>query len=165
MCRLCDESNSDDEAEDDIDGLREVVRDHLWAVKCVEDARRPYAYTLGLHQQGLPELLATGVTTERALALFDYFAPEVIRNGVPAPGDRIRWEFNAMFEAVEVEHPDAHMDLAVKLFGAGLRAIQLVWTDAFGRWPWDAAFDFDGMRQPVLGVRQNLPRGRRVEER
>jgi hypothetical protein len=31
--------------------------------------------------------------------------------------------------------------------------VQLVWTDMYGRWPWDKQFDFDGLRQPVLGSR------------
>ena len=111
MCRLCDNPNADGDAEDDLDGLRSAIRDHLWVVKCVPDERRPYAYTLGLHELGLPELLATGVTTDRALALMDYFAPEVIQNGPPAPGDRIAMSEIAMFEAVQVDHPDVHMKL------------------------------------------------------
>ncbi len=107
---------------------------------------------------GLPELLATGVTTERALALFDYFVPESIQDGTPAPGDQIVLGEGAVFEAVEVDHPDAHMDLGVKLFGPKLRAVQLVWTDGYGRWPWDAEFSYRGIRQPVLG----RPRSERV---
>ena len=154
MCSQCDNPDESAEAEENLDELRASVREHLWAIKCVEDDKHPYAYTLGLHELGLPELLATGVTTERALALFDYFAPEAILNGTPAPGDRIVLADTAMFEAVEVDHPDAHMNLAVKLYGPELRAVQLVWTDMSGRWPWDATFDFDGLRQPVLGLRQ-----------
>lgn len=152
MCRRCD-NPSDSEASEDIDGLRECVREHGWVIRYVEDDRRPYAYTIGLHQFGLPELLVTGVTTERALALLDYFVQEVITEGPPAPGDRIVLAEAAVIEAVDVDHPDAHMDLAVQVFGPKLRALQLVWTDMCGRWPWDAGFDFDGLRQPVLGVR------------
>ena len=138
MCWLCDHPNADGDAEDDLDGLRSAIRDHLWVVKCVEDERRPYAYTLGLHELGLPELLATGVTTERALALMDYFAPEAIQNGAPAPGDRIAMAEDAMFEAVEVDQPDVIWNSGQMLFGPKLRAVQLVWTDRRGRWPWDA---------------------------
>ncbi len=72
----------------------------------------------------------------------------------PKPGDRIVLSDTAMVEAVEVDHPDAHMDLGVKLYGSGLRAVQLVWTDMRGRWPWEAAFEFDGLVQPVLGYRR-----------
>jgi hypothetical protein len=95
----------------------------------------------------------TGVTTERALALLDYFIQEAIAKGAPRPGDRIVLSDNAMIEAVHVDHPDAHLGLAVRPFGPELRAVQLVWTDTCGRWPWDKQFDFDGLRQPVLGIR------------
>lgn len=150
MCWYC-ENPSDTDA--GVDGLRVCVRAHGWVIKYVEDDRRPYAYTIGLHQLGLPELLVTGVTSDRALALLDYFIEEVIADGAPKPGDLIVLCDNAMIEAVHVDHPDAHLDLAVQLFGPTLRALQLVWTDACGRWPWDKGFDFDGLRQPVLGVR------------
>jgi hypothetical protein len=152
MCGRC-ENPSDSEAEEDIDGLRECVREHGWVIKCVEDNRRPYAYTVGLHQFGLPELLATGVTTERALVLLDHFAREAIAEGAPKPGDRLDLFGLARIEAILVDHPDAHLDLAVRLFGPKLRAMQLVWTDMQGHWPWNKQFDFDGLRQPVLGIR------------
>ena len=83
----------------------------------------------------------------------DYFAREVIENGPPAPGDRILMSEIAVFEAVRVERPDVHMELGTRLFGPKLRAVQLVWTDMRGRWPWDSAFDYYGMKQPVLGIR------------
>jgi hypothetical protein len=95
----------------------------------------------------------TGVTTERALALLDYFIEETISTGAPRPGDQIVLGDCAMIEAVDVDHPDAHLDLAVRLFGPKLRAVQLVWTDMCRLWPWDARYDFGGLRQPVLGVR------------
>jgi hypothetical protein len=152
MCWQCD-NPSDAEAEEDIDGLRASVREHGWAIKYVEDDRRPYAYTMGLHELGLPELLVTGVTTERALALLDYFIEEAIDKGAPRPGDRIALSDTACIEAVHVDQPDVHLGLAVRLFGSKLRAVQLVWTDMRGRWPWDKGFEFDGLRQPVLGVR------------
>ena len=81
------------------------------------------------------------------------YAPEAIDKGAPRPGDRIALSDTACIEAVHVDQPDVHLGLAVRLFGPKLRAVQLVWTDMYGRWPWDKHFDFDGLRQPVLGVR------------
>jgi hypothetical protein len=130
------ENPSDSDAEEDIDGLRDCVREHGWVIKYVEDHRRPYAYTMGY----------TGVTTERALALLDYFIEETISTGAPRPGDQIVLGDCAMLEAVDVDHPDAHLDLAVRLFGPKLRAVQLVWTDMCRLWPWDARYDFGGLR-------------------
>jgi Domain of unknown function (DUF4262) len=157
MCWQCDHP-SDTPAEEDLDGLRASVREHGWAIKYVEDDRHPYAYTIGLHELGLPELVTTGVTLERALALLEYFIEEVLAKGAPRPGDRIVLSDNAMIEAVQVDHPEVHLGLAVALFGPELRAVQLVWTDMCGRWPWDAGFDFDGLIQPVLGARTRRAR-------
>jgi hypothetical protein len=45
------------------------------------------------------------------------------------------------------------MDMAVAIEGRDIQAVQLVWADDRGRWPWAKGFD-DGRRtQPVLGVR------------
>jgi hypothetical protein len=33
----------------------------------------------------------------------------------------------------------------------GVRALQVVWTDRSGRYPWDAGYDVDLRAQPVLG--------------
>jgi Domain of unknown function (DUF4262) len=65
MCWQC-ETREDDIAEH-LDEIRDAVREHGWVIKCVDQGKRPYAYTAGLHQFGLPELIATGVTTERGL--------------------------------------------------------------------------------------------------
>jgi hypothetical protein len=58
-----------------------------------------------------------------------------------------------LLEVVQVEHPDAHMYVAVAFYGAELRALQLVWPDDQGHRPWCAAFSNGQVRQPVLGVR------------
>ena len=109
MCWQCDNPNGT--TDEDLDQLRATVRARLWAIKCVEDDKHPYAYTLGTHELGLPELLATGITTERALALLEYFAQEVILDGAPVPGDRIVLSDTVIIEAVQVDHPDTHMGL------------------------------------------------------
>ena len=58
-----------------------------------------------------------------------------------------------LLEVVQVEHPDAHMNVAVAFYGSDLRALQLVWPDARGHRPWCAEFSNGQVRQPVLGVR------------
>jgi hypothetical protein len=60
MCWKCE--NPDGAEEDYLDQLREMMRDHHgWQVQIVEHDRRPFAYTVGLHNRGLPELLITGL--------------------------------------------------------------------------------------------------------
>jgi Domain of unknown function (DUF4262) len=151
MCWQC-EARDDDIAQH-LDEIHAAVRQHGWVIKCVDDARRPYAYTTGLHQFGLPELIATGVTTERALVLLDHFVDETMRTGPLRPGVRLDFLGIAAIEVVDVDHPDAHLGLGVALYGRDIRAVQLVWTDMSGRWPWESEFYSEDGSQPVLGVR------------
>ncbi|MGV0602946.1 DUF4262 domain-containing protein [Mycolicibacterium pulveris] len=60
MCWRCD--NPDRPIEDYLDELWAIIRDHGWAVQFVEDEKRPFAYTIGLHDLGVPELFQRCVT-------------------------------------------------------------------------------------------------------
>jgi len=125
-------------------------------VQYVED-RVPYAYTIGLAGHGLPEFLMTGVSPLRALEVLGGLAEsaaEVVWDvDAPKPGARLALPGPTLIEVVEVEHPDAHMNVAIAIHGSEVRALQLVWADARGRWPWSPTFDNGRGTQPVLGVR------------
>jgi hypothetical protein len=56
MCWQCE--TRDDDIAEHLDEIRDAVREHGWVIKCVDHRKRPYAYTAGLHQFGLPELIA-----------------------------------------------------------------------------------------------------------
>jgi hypothetical protein len=45
------------------------------------------------------------------------------------------------------------MGTAMAIAGSAIRAVQLVWADDRGRWPWAPGFDDGIRRQPVLGTR------------
>jgi hypothetical protein len=122
-----------------------------WTVTGVE-ARVPYAYTVGLHERGLPELLVVGMAREPMVRLLSLLADRTFHGERLDPGQRIR-AGGMHIEVVEVENPDAHLDVVVALYGRDFRALQLVWSDERGRWPWVAAFDAGRGSQPVFGVR------------
>jgi hypothetical protein len=151
MCWQCD--HPDNTPEDYLDELRETIRKHGWAVQYVDDDRRPFAYTVGLHHRGLPELLVTGLAPQRAAWLLNTFAKRAMTGSRPAPGDQVSLPAGTRLEVVAVAHPDAHLYLAIAIEGPEIEAVQLVWADDRGRWPWAPGFD-DGRRpQPVLGNR------------
>lgn len=151
MCWMCDHPGSTQQ--DYLDEVRATMLKHGWAVQYVESDRTPYAYTIGLSDHGLPELLATGIAPQRAVRLLNRVADDALRGEPLTPGARITVPAGPLIEIVEVEHPDAHMDMAVAFYGSELRALQLVWADRGGRWPWAASFGDGRGRQPVLGVR------------
>ena len=67
MCWMYDHPEAS--AQDYLDVLRTKMRKNGWAVQYVESDRIPFAYTIGLHDWGLPELLVTGVSPPRASRL------------------------------------------------------------------------------------------------
>lgn len=154
MCWLCDNPEADQQ--DYFNVLRAKVLTRGWTVQYVEDDRTPFAYTIGLHDFGAPELLVTGVSPPRALRLFNYVVPDILRRDVPAPGQRIALPAGPLVEIVEVDHPEVHMGWAVAFGDPELRALQLVWADGRQRWPWTPDFADGRSRQPVLGLRRRV---------
>ena len=64
MCWKCDHPEAT--TQEWLELLYERVKENGWTPMFVEDDRRPFAYTIGLHERGLPELLVTGMPHQRA---------------------------------------------------------------------------------------------------
>jgi hypothetical protein len=149
MCWLCDHPTAT--RQDYLEVVRGKVRRNGWMVQYVE-ARMPFAYTVGLSAQNLPELLVTSVSAPRSLRLLGALAVG-IRKGVRwNPGDLVTIQDGPLVELVEVDHPDVHCGWAVRHAERPIRVLQAVWADGRGRWPWSATFCDGRRRQPVLGV-------------
>jgi uncharacterized protein DUF4262 len=151
MCWKCDHPNAT--ADHYLEELRKTMLEHGWAVQYVDSDRSPLAYTVGLHDCGLPELLMTRVSAQRAMRLLNTVAKDTMGGKRLTPGQKVAVLSGPLVEIVEVANPDAHMKSAVAFGGSEVRALQLVWADGRGRWPWAAAFSDGRGRQPVLGVR------------
>jgi hypothetical protein len=136
--------------------LRDKMRKTGWAVQYVESGRTPLAYTIGLHDCGLPELLVTGVSPQRAGRLLNTVARDAMRGRTLTPGEQISLRTGPLIEIVELDHPDVHVGWAVAFGGPDVRALQLVWADGRGRWPWAPGFCDGRTRQPVLGFRRTV---------
>lgn len=52
-----------------------------------------------------------------------------------------------------VDRPQDHLSTALALYGDEVRALQLVWPDARGRYPWDRGHRAVRAGQPLLGRR------------
>ena len=148
MCWLCDHPECT--PGDWLDALWKLKQRQGWVVPYVEDERRPFAYTAGLHEHGLPELMVTGLDPPEAVRTLNAVARYLLDGGRPLPGERISIDGAPPLEVVQVQHPDVHLRVAVAFYGP-ISALQLVWPDARGHLPWCA--QFSGRAQPVLGVR------------
>jgi hypothetical protein len=153
MCWKCD--HPDSTMQEWMELIYAAVQENGWIVQYVTD-RTPFAYTIGLHQRGLPELLVTGMPPQRARLVLNSVAEYLVEGGRPVPGERMLIGGELLLDFVQVQHPDAHLKFAVKIYGP-LRALQLVWPDDQGHRPWCAEFSNDGIRQPVFGVRVEPP--------
>jgi hypothetical protein len=156
MCWMCDDPTMT--KGDALARMAAMVEQYGWAIEFVEGDRvhPPWAYTVGLTLRGLPELLVTGVEAPEASDLLNDFADGVVHHGERlSPGQVLRCPHGSEMEVVELPHPDAHLLTAVSLFrGVTLRALQLVWSDDHGHWPWEVGFRTRrGRGQPVLGPR------------
>ena len=155
MCWQCD--NPQATAEDYLDILRDIITKHRWAVQFVE-GDRPFAYTIGLHDRGLPELLISGLPPRTSKRLLNSIAHRIVDDGTRLqPATHIDYQGEFLLEVVEVDHPDVHLGFALAIFGEPIRALQLVWTDDPRQWPWDRGWRHGRRSQPVLGRRNPVP--------
>ena len=158
MCWQCDRPEST--RQDYLDHMQDLIDRFGWAVVGVEGDRihPDWAYTLGLRLHGKPELVITGLPGPRATWLLNMLAQYVLESTVPRPGDEVLVEGGPLTEVVRVAEPAAHLDIAVEFYGPGIQALQLVYVDGRGKWPWDAGFRGHHQGgQPVLGVRATTP--------
>jgi hypothetical protein len=153
MCWKCD--HPDSTMQEWMELIYAAVQENGWVVQFISD-RTPFAYTIGLHERGLPELLVTGMPPERARLVLDSVAHYLVKGGRPVPGERMLVGGELLLDFVQVEHPDAHLNFAVSIYGP-VRALQVVWPDEQGHRPWCAEFSNGGVRQPVFGVQVDPP--------
>ena len=159
MCWLCD--NSGATPSDYKNHVQNLIASYGWAVQGVErDGNHPpWAYTVGLSARELPELVVTGTDLAPGAELLNRAAILSRDNpGLLVPGTHARISGTAI-QLIEVTRPWAHLNMAVVLYGEGIRALQLVCADDAGHWPWEAAYAGQQGGQPVLGRQKN---GRRT---
>lgn len=154
MCWTCDNPNAT-EAEY-LELVREKIDSHGVFIQYVEKDRwrPPFAYTVGLREVGHPELLVTGLRAEWGTRFLDTVAHELVHHDGAAyvPGQRNTWPEGGAVEVVAVAEPTVHLLTAVATYGPDVRAVQLVYADDRGRWPWQVGFRG---YQPVLGPRSH----------
>lgn len=153
MCWVCDHPNAS--RQDRLDYLRGMLDEHCWVVIGVSRERyRPaFSYTVGLTDHGKPEIVVTGLPQQRAADLLNDVAAHLVHADPPAPGERIPLSGGPLIEIVRVATPSAHLNVAAELCGPQLTALQLVYADDRGHWPWDRGFRGGRGGQPVLGAR------------
>lgn len=140
-----------------------LVRRHGFAVQYVADHRGPsWAYTVGLEALDHPEIVVMGIDAASASSLCRAFWYVALSGSAPEPNRRGELELAGVRCGLIEVHPEhlgdrSDLILAASRYweqrGGGVdhRAHQVVWSDPWGRLPWEPAFDPRFERfQPLL---------------
>lgn len=132
-----------------------LIADGRWAVTGVfgDQLSPPIAYTTGLTEFGLPELVITGIEPGLAGKLVNTIGHEMRKNPEIGPGTLIEGLPCEPQSLIAVEVIDAEpLRLTRMLYGERFRALQLVWPDSSNLFPWERRHPAGRGRQPMLGV-------------
>ena len=135
--------------------VREKIDRYGWTVQGIERSKLypDWAYTVGLTEHDLPELVVTGLPPDRAMEVLNGFAAHLMHAPEPVPGTCQQVLDDLSVEFVALTEPSAHLHMAVAMYGPSVRAVQLVYPDDRGHWPWHRGYRGGSGGQPVLGRR------------
>ncbi len=153
MCLRC-EGWSDEEV---LAQSRRDIEVHGWGFVHVEGGGgAAFTYTVGLTRfHGHPELLVTGLEADQAAVLLGDLADDVRAGMRLSDGDVLSEEccHTHLLQLVRIEDP-RRLAQAQQIYAssAGLvPALQVVYTDDQGHWPWDHTWPLGYWCQPVFG--------------
>ncbi|MBX9934014.1 MAG: DUF4262 domain-containing protein [Methylobacterium sp.] len=117
-------------------------RDELWS------------HTVGMIDRGLPELLVSGLDQARGRAILMNAAHDVLDRAGVVDGDlstRIA-DRNVMFRSLPVERAGLYALEAANRDPQQFHALQVVWPDEEGLFPWSSGCDPEVVRSQSLFV-------------
>lgn len=110
----------------------------------------PFSYTIGLTAFDHPEVVITGMPFESAQAFLNLIGAEV-RDGKAYRADTWVEELTDAGALLLIPvHDIAGLTAIEELYGR-VDALQLVWCDSRGRFPWEADYRNRPGTQPLLG--------------
>jgi hypothetical protein len=152
MCLICDGSPPSDL----LDAHRRAIGDHGWSIEHVEPSQglAAVSYTIGLTRfHGHPEMLVTGLDPVDATAMLEGFG-ELVRAGARfATGDLVAADEGHRIQLVQVLDPRV-LVCAQAIYadpGPAVPALQAVWSDHRGHWPWCRHWPGHPGDQPLFG--------------
>jgi hypothetical protein len=154
--------------------IRQAILEHGWSIQmvgaglCVEpgcdgapsdllDPEPPFAYTIGLTRfQGHPEIITFGLCVDHLGDTLNVLG-EAVRVGIDVTSPAFLDELfqPGTTRMITVEDSSRHLLGANRFYRAAgqppVPALQLVWADGEGLFPWNFGFAEDGWPQPMLG--------------
>ncbi len=151
MCEICDGKSPAQVRRE----MRAVIERYGWALQYVESAidesgvHPAYCYSVGLTGFGSPEVIVTGRVAEQSAAVLDELGYRARCGDDLRPGQQ-HSVGGLEVTLVDVERPRHWLRGAVDFYGLGFTALQAVWADCRGLFPWQAE-PGSTIVQPLLG--------------
>ena len=147
---------------DYLDEVRRIIARDGHVVQIVlpnHDREAGWAYTVGLHGHGLPELIVVGgLSVPCQHSLLNEVAQRM-KIGEPfVPGQRER-DLLVGAEVMFVEVADTTTEdfTVANRLQDNFRALQIVWPDHSHRFPWESDYELAAWHQRVLGLPPAAP--------
>lgn len=140
-----------DDRDEYLVGVEAKIAEHGWAVQGVGagDGEPAFAYTVGLVDQGRPELVMFGLPMNVMHVLLN----DLAASDLPAPGSLVHEVANMplRLDVVDPARSSEFLTVAAAHARGTVDAVQVVWPDREGRFPGDPGFDVElGKAQPLL---------------
>jgi len=133
-----------------------VTARHGWMVQAVfaSGPRRPdLAYTVGLWSLDHPELVVFGLPVDTAHPMLNDLGERVRAGARLDAGDVLSFaDWPHRVQLLAVPHPERVLFQATRTYGGPVPALQAVWDDAGGRFPWEAGHTAPRWLQPMPGT-------------
>lgn len=112
------------------------IEKHGWVLQGVL-GEMPFAYTVGMTDRALPELLISGLPMDLAHSLLSHIV--AIHSEITVqPGKMLHLDGPRF---LPIEAPLAEVGIADEVYQKNVDVIQLIWPDDEGRWPGDPDVD------------------------
>ena len=135
--------------------LEDLIVSRGWAVMTVP-GKPGYSYSVGLVDKGLPEIIVFGVGGEEGPKIIGDCARALLERGllnVNEPLDGLIDDFKAVLRDLTSAEMQQYLKAAWARSGGTMDALQLVWPDPSGKFPWEAGFERKFLTyQPLLGL-------------
>ncbi|MEI7770114.1 MAG: DUF4262 domain-containing protein [Chloroflexales bacterium] len=131
------------------------------------DADLPITYSVGFRQRAHPDILIPGLLAPVAASFMAQLHEAIVAGATYAPGelyDSIAAGYLAQFKPIHESWQNALTAVAASVYqrqngDRTFTAIQLIYPDAGGRWPWDPACEEHiRQKQPRLDLPPQPPR-------
>lgn len=126
-----------------------------WAVTGVygDELGPAFAYTTGLTEFFRPELVIYGLDPEQACRILNRTAELLIANDRLFDTPRLGSILRPPYQLTSLPALDTDgLTVTRLLYGPDFPAVQLIWPDAGGRFPWEPGYSIALEVQPLSGV-------------